>query len=144
MPAPAIFYVYCCDSPVKPTHQVGRFYQISDEFSKLPHHRDRRKKSPGVSASIGGDQIRRDRRIKSPGVSLPLAVNYPKLFMIFTIFTVCASFKILEIKHVTHLQPAVNQMYLSISLPPREFNKTTFRSCSSQYFLATGKGSYAR
>ena len=22
---PAIFYVYCCESPVKPTHQVGRF-----------------------------------------------------------------------------------------------------------------------
>ena len=35
------------------------------------------KKSPGVSASIGGenagDQIRRDRRIKSPGVSPALA-----------------------------------------------------------------------
>ena len=24
-----IFYVYCCQSPVKPTHQVGRFYHIS-------------------------------------------------------------------------------------------------------------------
>ena len=42
---------------------------LSHEFSKLPHRRDRRKKSPSVSASIGGDQIRRDRRIKSPGVS---------------------------------------------------------------------------
>ena len=48
---------------------------LSQEFSKLPHRRDRRKKSPGVSASIGGDQIRRDRRIKSPGVSLALAFN---------------------------------------------------------------------
>ena len=42
---------------------------------EVPHRRDRRKKSPGVSASIGGekrDQIRRDRRIKSPGVSTAL------------------------------------------------------------------------
>ena len=29
MPVPAIFYVYCCESPVKPTHQVGRFYHTS-------------------------------------------------------------------------------------------------------------------
>ena len=36
---------------------------------EVPHRRDRWKKSPRVSASIGGDQIRRDRRIKSPGVS---------------------------------------------------------------------------
>ena len=45
---------------------------------EVPHRRDRRKKSPGVYASIGGektlaifasDQIRRDRHIKSPGVS---------------------------------------------------------------------------
>ena len=28
---------------------------LSHEFSKLPHRRDRRKKSPGVSASIGGE-----------------------------------------------------------------------------------------
>ena len=44
----------------------------------VPHRRDRqKKKSTGVSASIGGenrlrfsgDQIHRDRRIKSPGVS---------------------------------------------------------------------------
>ena len=41
---------------------------------KVPHRRDRREKSPSVSAPIGGenckagDQIRRDRRIKSPGV----------------------------------------------------------------------------
>ena len=26
---PAIFYVYCCESPVKSTHQVGRFYHMS-------------------------------------------------------------------------------------------------------------------
>ena len=43
---------------------------------EVPHRRDRRKKSPGVSASIGGDQIRRDRRIKSPGVSPALARKY--------------------------------------------------------------------
>ena len=29
MPIPAIFYVYCCESPVKPTHQVGRLYLVS-------------------------------------------------------------------------------------------------------------------
>ena len=28
---------------------------LSNEFSKLPHRRDRRKKSPSVSASIGGE-----------------------------------------------------------------------------------------
>ena len=37
---------------------------------EVPYRRDQRKKSPGVSASIGGDQIRRDRRIKSLRVSL--------------------------------------------------------------------------
>ena len=44
---------------------------LSHEFSKLPHRSDRRKKSPGVSASTTSDcdQIRCDRRIKSPGVS---------------------------------------------------------------------------
>ena len=41
---------------------------------EVPYRRERRKKSPGVSASIGGenrngDQIHRDGRIKSPGVS---------------------------------------------------------------------------
>ena len=40
------------------------------EFSKLPHRWDRRKNSPGESASIANHQIRRDQRIKSPGVSL--------------------------------------------------------------------------
>ena len=51
------------------------------DFSKLPHRRDRRKKSPSVSALIGGenrftgDQIRRDRRIKSPGVSPAFSRN---------------------------------------------------------------------
>ena len=39
----------------------------------VPHGRDRRKQSPDVSASIGGDQILCDRRIKSPGVSPALA-----------------------------------------------------------------------
>ena len=29
MPVPAILYVYCCESPAKPTHQVGRFYHLS-------------------------------------------------------------------------------------------------------------------
>ena len=29
MPVLAIFYVYCCESPVKLTHQVGRFYHMS-------------------------------------------------------------------------------------------------------------------
>ena len=53
---------------------------LSREFSKLPHRCDRRKKSPGVSASIGGDQIHRDRRIKSPGVSLAEAGDTPGEF----------------------------------------------------------------
>ena len=66
---------------------------LSHEFSKLPHRRDRRKKSPGVSASyrwrklqaiFAGDQIRRDRRIKSPGVSLALErvpLNYERIVL---------------------------------------------------------------
>ena len=29
VPVPTIFYVYCCESPVTPTHQVGRFYHMS-------------------------------------------------------------------------------------------------------------------
>ena len=62
---------------------------LSHDFSKrpsldprkkveVPHPRDWRKKSPGLSASIGGenrDQIRRDRRIKSPGMWLALATT---------------------------------------------------------------------
>ena len=62
VPVPAIFYAHHCESPVKSTHEVGQFYH--NVFSKLPHPRDRRKKSPSVSAIIRGDQIRRDRRIK--------------------------------------------------------------------------------
>ena len=43
---------------------------IFKRHPEVPHCRDRRKKSPSVSAAIfAGDQIRCDRRIKSPGVS---------------------------------------------------------------------------
>ena len=61
--------------PKKSINQVGRFYHMNNV--EVPHRRDRRKKSPGVSASIAifaGDQIRRERRIKSPGVS-PASVS---------------------------------------------------------------------
>ena len=78
MPVPAIFYAHHCESPVQSTRQVEQFYH--NDFSKLPHPRDRRKKSPSVSGIIGGenrlgDQSRRDRRIKSPGVSPASVVN---------------------------------------------------------------------
>ena len=89
---------------------------LSDEFSKLPHRRDRRKKSPGVSASIGGDQIRRDRRIKSPDVSLALAVNYPKLFMIIChIYSlVWAYFRL--VGQTCHSSPACSQSDVPIDI----------------------------
>ena len=50
---PAIFYVYCCESPVKPTHQVGRFYHISFQNCHIAAIGE--KKSPGVSASIASE-----------------------------------------------------------------------------------------
>ena len=63
MPVPAIFYAHCCESPVKLTNQVGRFYHIT--FQNVPRWSQGtrlkchiaaigEKKSPGVSASIGG------------------------------------------------------------------------------------------
>ena len=78
VPVPAILYVCCCESPVKPTHQVGRFYHMSFQNSHIAAigekiarcvRINRWRKSPPIFA---GDQIRRDRRIKSPGVSLAL------------------------------------------------------------------------
>ena len=54
----AIFYADRRDrrkSPVVPGAAIAIFAAILHEFSKLPHRRDRRKKSPGVSASIGGE-----------------------------------------------------------------------------------------
>ena len=42
---------------------------------EVPHRRDRRKKSPGVSAKIAGDIIRRDRLIKWPGVLPALRIR---------------------------------------------------------------------
>ena len=50
---PAIFYAHRCELPVKSISQVGRFYHMNN--IEVPHHRDRRKISPGVSASIGGE-----------------------------------------------------------------------------------------
>ena len=51
------FYIYSCESTVKPTHQVGRFYHMSFQNCHIAVIGE--KKSPGVSASIGGDQIHR-------------------------------------------------------------------------------------
>ena len=62
VPDPAIFYANRCKLPVKSINQVGRFYHMNNV--EVPHRRDRRKKSPGVFASIAGDQIRRDGRSK--------------------------------------------------------------------------------
>ena len=71
VPVPAIFYVYCCESPVKPTHQVGRFYHMSFQNCHIATIGEKnRQVCP--HAIFAGDQIRRDRRIKSPGVSLAL------------------------------------------------------------------------
>ena len=67
VPVPAIFYAHRCGLRVKSINQVGRFYHMNNV--EVPHRHDRWKKSPGVSASIGGDQIRRHRRILSPVVS---------------------------------------------------------------------------
>ena len=65
VPLPAIFYAHHCESPVKSINQVGQFYR--NDFSKLPHRRDRRKKSPRVSAIIGGEN-----RLRS---NLPRSAN---------------------------------------------------------------------
>ena len=58
-PVPAIFYAYRCESLVKSTNQVGRFSHMN--FLNAPRWSPgtklkcrRRKKSPSVSASIGG------------------------------------------------------------------------------------------
>ena len=74
MPVPAILYAHRCESPVSQPIRLGDFItRLSIEPGnrvEVSHPRDRRKKkSPGVSSSIGGDQILRHRRIKSPGVS---------------------------------------------------------------------------
>ena len=71
VPVPAILYVYCCESPGKPTHQVGRFYHTSFQNCHVAAIGEKnRQVSPHQSvAKIACDQIRRDRRIKSPGVS---------------------------------------------------------------------------
>ena len=72
MPVPAIFYAHRCESPLKSTNQVGQFYNmtfqngghdrgkwpgrsLSGNEIEVPNRRDRRKKSPGVSASINGE-----------------------------------------------------------------------------------------
>ena len=48
------FVVYCCESqPIKPTHQVWQFYLMS--FYNCHIAAIGEKKSPGVSASIGGE-----------------------------------------------------------------------------------------
>ena len=45
-----IFYGHYCESPVKPTHQVGRFYHMT--FQNFHNAAIGEKKSPSVSASI--------------------------------------------------------------------------------------------
>ena len=55
MPVPAIFYTYRCELPVKSINQVGRFYHMNDV--EVPHRRDRRIKSSGVSPALGDHAI---------------------------------------------------------------------------------------
>ena len=54
---PAIFYVSCCESPVKPTHPVWRFYHTSFQNCHIASLGE--KKSPGVSASIATENRKR-------------------------------------------------------------------------------------
>ena len=61
-PVPSIFYGHCCESPVKSTHQVGRFYH---DFSKLLQRRDRRKISRQVCLHQSVTKIADDFRWRS-------------------------------------------------------------------------------
>ena len=80
VPAPAIFYGHCCESPVKPTHQVGRFTTWLFKTATSPRSAKKIAKCVRINrwqkslAIFAGYQIRRDRRIKSPGVSLVLVM----------------------------------------------------------------------
>ena len=70
---PAIFYGHCCESPIKLTHQAGRFYHMT--FQNC-HNGAVGKKNRQANKSLtifAGDQIPRNRRIKSPGASLALS-----------------------------------------------------------------------
>ena len=81
MPVPAIFYVHRCELPVKSINQVGRFYHMNNV--EVPHRRDRRKKSPDVSASIGGENRLR----------FSLAIDADTLGDFFRLLRRCGSFE---------------------------------------------------
>ena len=92
VPVPAVFYTHRCESPVKSTHQVGRFYHMTFQIAlsmesgnkvEVPHRRDRRKQIArrrvcinrwGKSlAIIAGDQIGRDRRTNKKKIARRVA-----------------------------------------------------------------------
>ena len=78
MLVPAIFYGHCCESPVKPTHQVGRFYHMTFQNCHIAAIGEKnRQVCPHQSMEkIACDEIRCDQRIESPGVSLALVGLY--------------------------------------------------------------------
>ena len=61
---PAIFYGLRIASKANPSGWVI-FRILSHDFSKLPHRCDRRKKSPSVSASNGGENRWRSNLLRS-------------------------------------------------------------------------------
>ena len=66
---PAIFYAHRCELQVMSINQVGGFYHMNNV--EVPNRRDRRKKSPGVSASIGGEnRLRFSLAIKFAAISV--------------------------------------------------------------------------
>ena len=94
MPVPAIFYSYCCKSPVKSTNQVGRFYHMT--FQNAPQwSQGTRLKCHIIAigkrnhqvclhlllakqAIFASNQICRNRHIKSPGKSPALQCKSEK------------------------------------------------------------------
>ena len=78
MPVPAIFYGRSCESQVKPTHQVGRLYQMTFQNCHIAAIGEKIRQVCPLNrwrkslTNFAGDQIRRDRCIKSPGLSLAL------------------------------------------------------------------------
>ena len=104
---------------------------------EVPHRRDRRKKSPGVSASISGDQIRRDWWIKSPGVS-PALLNtdlrgYRRLIIIINwkerqkMFTLILVFLNMPVYNLSTIKSAIPQRQTN------EWCRITCRPGSANY-----------
>ena len=82
VPVPVIFYVYCCESPVKPTHQVGRFITWVFKTATSPRSAEKNGQvCPHQSSAIFAG----DRRIKSPGVSLALGYKFLLTFWLYSV-----------------------------------------------------------